>query len=260
MDTHPVLGNLISNKAEGNVMNILSHLKYTPKESLEVGAAELLESKQWRVTRSLWMILAFLTFGVVSWVFLLFQGFRFRSKLARTYGFIHLALFFLYSNLNATLSGETFWIGLTATMLAVCGIAFPLYVNRELLVCKAEKTVRGKTWMSRNLPGTKLESDSTVNRVQAEFKVAKDNLKAAIEDEKKAFSQLKNELNQLKEKSESESAIQKKRAEEPMPTEELKNVAPTGAETASADESENAPKSIDLRADGQARGTRRLDF
>jgi hypothetical protein len=260
MEIHLVRGNWISNLVEGNAMNILRNLKYTPKESLEFGAAELLESKKWRISRSLWLALVFLTFGIVSWAFLLFQGFRFRSRLARTYGFIHLALFVLYSNLNTTLSGDAFWLGLSASMLAICGIAFPLYVNRELLVCKAEKTVLGKTWISRNLPGTKLDSDSTVNRVQAEFKVAKDNLKAAIEDEKKAFSQLKNELSQLKELSESESAIQQKRVEEPLPNQVIQNAAPAVAETASSEESEKAHKTSDLRADGQARGTRRLDF
>lgn len=240
-------------------MNVLDYFKYTPKESLEAGAADLLDKKKWRLTRSLWMVLVFLTFGSVSWAFLLFQGFRFRSRLARTYGFIHLALFFLYSNI-ATSSDETFWLGLTATMLAVCGIAFPLYVNRELLVCKAEKAVLENTWMSRNLPGIKIESDSAVNRLQAEIKVAKDNLKAVIEDEKQAFSQLKNELNQLKEQSESDRAIQPKRVEESLPKEELQNATLAGAETATVDEAEKEPKSNDLRADGQARGTRRLDF
>jgi hypothetical protein len=241
-------------------MQILSYLKYTPKESLEIGAAELLESKKWRITRSLWLVFVFLAFGVISWAFLLFQGFRFNSRLARTYGFIHLALFLVYSNFNASLSGEIFWLGFSATMLAISGIAFPIYVNRELLVCKAEKTVSGKTWMSKNLPGTKLESESTVSRVQEEFKVAKENLKAVIEGERKAFSEFKNELNQHKKQSESEIDVVKEGIGESPLQESTQNTAPGSADTESTAQPESAPKSNDLRADGQARGTRRLDF
>lgn len=241
-------------------MKVLDYLKYTPKESLEAGAAELLDTKKWRVTRSLWIVLVLITFGLVSWAFLLYQGFRFRSRLTRTYGFIHLAFFALYSNLNASGSDATFWPGFTATMVAVCGIAFPLYVNRELLVCKAERAVLGKTWISRNLPDVRVESNSTVNPLQAKVKLTKGILKEVIEDEKKAGPQQENELNQLGGQSDSESASQAKRVEELPPMEELGYSAPAETDASFADDFEKAPESKDIRADGQARGTRRLDY
>lgn len=241
-------------------MHILSYLKYTPKESIEIATAELLESKKWRTTRSLWLVFAFLTFGLISWVILLFQGFRFRSQLAKTYGFIHLALFLLYSGLDGAGSSDPFWVGLFATLVAVCGIAFPLYVNRELLVCKAEKAVASETWLSKNLPGTNLKSEVTVNRLKTDFQIAKDNLKAVIEEERNNFSQLTNEQSQLKPNSDTTLPKESEQTQEPTSPKIVNSAAPSVNESESDEVAENEAKSNDLRADGQARGTRRLDF
>jgi len=220
-------------------MKFLDNFRYETNPELSVFAADLLNDKKWRVRNSLWVAMPiFFILGLLSWAFLLFQGLRYDSRLAKSLGVAHLFLFFI-----AMISGDGLIAGGITTLTVVTGIAFPLYARRDVLIKRAQKKHISGSWLAENAPEAKVGLDQSLTSVK---QVVADT-KAEIASELEA---LKSEVDASKEKAERELEARKTAAKVLRQEIETRKAAAKDAELASND----------LRADGRTKGPRKLDF